>query len=604
MFLTFEKGGFVIRDADADESLEELIYEKVHDSASYHKGYRRWLIPVTANTAKALVEHLHMEIPKDALPLIEYDGRASLARDKANRIMEMDNDQLQTLLDKSQVEFSIKPFPHQVRGVAYALANPRCALFYDTGTGKTFTVIHVISTLMKRGLDKTLVIAPKSILRVGWGADIEEFSGLRWADISDPIPPTTNVCPECQRLFKRGISKKHILDHMELDEFYALYPQARPKNSWTKEELIGWHLDRDADVYVMNPEAFKIYRDLIPPDLWDMVVIDESSMLKSPTSQTTRALVAFGAPVKRKIILSGTPRPNSNLDLWGQMSFLEPGLWPSFKKFRDAYFESDYQGWSWRPRPGSDRKIKKILAKRSLRVKLRDCVDLPEETYLDMEVELKGKLLTHYKSMLEEMIVELDGSDVMTDYQLVQMNKLAQITSGFIYDEEKKPHYLGDNPKIKETVRLATNLIVDEDRPVVIWLRFPAIEGKILEESLKMFGVSTLHSGTKNIEKSVNDFKSGKNMVMIAHPLSAKFGHTWVHCNAAIFHSYDYSWENYYQAKHRILRIGQKRPVTYFNIVARKTVDKIIMKKLKAKESSSALMLDSGDIEELRRGLS
>jgi SNF2 family DNA or RNA helicase len=454
----------------------------------------------------------------------------------------------------------------------------------------------------RKSLKRFLVIAPKSILRLGWGADIDQFSGLKWADISDPEPPTTNICPECDRAFKRTISKKHIESHMEVEEFYSLYPQTRTKGSWTKPELIAWHLATDASVFVINPEAFKIYMDHIPQD-WDLVVIDESSMLKSPRSQTTDKLVQFGAGLKRKIILSGTPRPNTSLDLWGQMAFLEPGLWPSFHRFRKQYYESDEYGYKWRPRPNADDDIGDIVFQRALRVKLRDCVDLPPETYIDAEVTLGTELRRHYKSMLDEMIVELEDQDVDTDYKLVQMNKLAQIASGFIYDDDKVPHYLGDNAKLKETVRLATNLIVDEGRPVVIWVRFPATEGAAIEASLKMFGVSTLHSKTRDVEKSVNDFKSGKNMVMIAHPLSAKFGHTWVHSNVAIFHSYDYSWENYYQARHRILRIGQKRPVTYINIVAKSTVDRVILRKLKAKAAASAQMLDARDLAEIREGL-
>jgi hypothetical protein len=92
---------------------------------------------------------------------------------------------------------------------------------------------------------------------------------------------------------------------------------------------------------------------------------------------------------------------------------------------------------------------------------------------------------------------------------------------------------------------------------------------------------------------------------MIAHPASAKFGHTWVeHCNIAIFHSYDYSFENWYQARRRIYRIGQKRPVTYLTMVASGTVDEDIVEAIMDKKDAHEAVVDGNVFALLTRRLS
>jgi SNF2 family DNA or RNA helicase len=609
MRLSLDRGFFKLHGAPGknDKAFSRKLWRDVCSAARWHGGHKVWRMPATPAVAEAFADKFEMELPPGIEDLVKFEKKAAVAMEKANKLRELPVEKLRAMLDKREITFDRKPYDHQVVGVVYVLANPRCALFYDTGTGKTFTAAVVIQALVDlKGVSKVIVIAPKSILRVGWGDDIDKFTNLRWADISSPpAPAPVNVCPECDKVFKKMVSKQHIKTHTtDYDKWYEEHPETRPAGSYSKQERVAIALKGDAQIFLINPEAFKGLIDEMTEVNWDMAIIDESSMLKSPTSIITDKCIEFGSSIKRKLIMSGTPRPNDALDLWGQISFLEPGLYPSFPRFREKYFESDFNGWSWRERPGAREEIQKMLAVRSLRVRLDDCVDLPGESYVDVEVELEGEHWRHYQTMLRDMLVELEEETIDTSYQLVQMNKLAQITSGFIYDEDKKPHYFDDNPKMREAVRLANNLIVNEGRSVVIWVRFPKIEGTALANALAPFGVSTLYGGTKDVEKSVRAFKSGKNKVMIAHPLSAKFGHTWVeHCNVAIFFSYDYSWENYYQAKRRIYRIGQTKPVTYINIIAKRTVDNVILKRLKEKEESSALMLDARDVADLRMAL-
>jgi SNF2 family DNA or RNA helicase len=369
----------------------------------------------------------------------------------------------------------------------------------------------------------------------------------------------------------------------------------------SREELVRRALKSDNQVFLINPEAFKICIDVLMEAEWDMMIVDESSMLKSPKSKITKSTIAFGAGVPRRICMTATPRPNSSLDLWGQMAFLDTCLGGNFYDFRRRFYYKGYDGFSWAPKDSSvDMMIRDIIFDRSIRYRLDDCVDLPGENYQYIEVELEGELRAHYDDMHRRMMVQLKDDTVETSFLIVQINKLAQITSGFIFDDLGQAQFLGNSPKIEATLQTARQMLDVEERGVVIWIRFRE-EARILEEALKKYGVSTMHGGTRDSEASARAFKDGKTRVMIAHAASAKFGHTWVkHCNAAIFHSYDYSWENFYQAKRRIYRIGQKEKVTYFPVIAKGTVDEQIIEAVMRKEADSDSVIDSNFIDRLK----
>lgn len=389
-----------------------------------------------------------------------------------------------------------------------------------------------------------------------------------------------------------------------------------PAQEDKRSRLLRALADDKHQVFLINPESFKLVLDELMDQDWDAVVVDESSMLKSPRSQITKKMQLFGGRVSRRYIMTATPRPNSSLDFWGQMAFLDQCLGGNYYAFRDRYYYQGYDGFSWHEKHEDvDNMIWDIVSDRSYRVKLEDCVDLPGETTERLAVDLSPQLAAHYDDMLKKMAIEVEGADVDaqgrkldsegkiidTQWRIVQMNKLAQITSGYVYDNDGNVTFLEDSPKVTATVDMARRLIEDEDRFVVIWVRFTKTEGAAIEKALAKYGVSTLHGGTKNVEASVSAFKSKKNRVMVAHARSAQFGHTWVHSNVAIFHSYDYSWEAFYQAKRRIYRLGQTTPVTYLVNVARGTVDEEILRRVFDKENASEAVIDDNVFAALQR---
>ena len=617
----YSAGEIVVKGLPGDKEsplVARAIICDVSDIAHWSHG--KWRMPAWPKVLRELKSKVGVTATPELEQRIAWIAKADEAREKANVWREKTVKWQAEWLKRFGVKFKEPPLNHQITSVGYALINPRAALFLDTGLGKTFVAGCTFQALKDiKGLSKFLVVVPKSLIRVAWGEDLNKFTNLTWLDIGDPpaLDPLT-VCPRCQKRFKGAVPKSHLKTHLAMKievngeeavwaELYAAYPDMRPASVVPRSERVVAALKRkDVDVFICNPEQVKLNFEAIAAVDWDAVVIDESSMLRNHSSDITQAMIRLGEKVKRKIIMSGTPRPNSSMELWGQMTFLDNCFGSDYSRFRDKFFQVDVTGFKWTEKPGYDAILSDTVRDRSLRYKLENCIDLPGETYEDHEVILSDQLKKHYKEMFDEMYVQLEDETVDVAYKLVQLNKLSQIASGFIYNQDKEPKYLGtSNPKLAETCRVARQLVEDEDRAVVIWIRFSQVEGQAIRDELKTLGVSTLWGGMNGdqIQKSVELFKGGKNKVMVAHPMSAKFGHTWTHATAAIFHSYDYSWENYYQAKRRIYRIGQKNPVTYINIIARGTVDRVIMRALKRKEDESATIIDRNFISRIHQEL-
>lgn len=652
-----------VKNPEQDPLLARVVTIDVHDECFHEDG--SWWLPCTPEVMDRAKRHLNVTFPPDAQARVAFLARAEEARKRANIWRKRPISEQRAWLDKLGVDFPEKyqPFAHQVTSVGYALQNPVPGLLLDTGLGKTYVISILYQALKKlKNLGPFLVVAPKSILRMGWGRDIEKFTTLSWLDIGDPpAPPPITACPVCKKQYPdKLVPKAHLKTHLKVklkaaaaasepgwpavlktlveatktekkrdptedeieaahkahvaeaqepiwEAIYKRFPALRPAGTIERRERVTRALARtDVDVFVINPEQAKAFKEELKARKFSVITVDESSMMRAHDSQTTAALIDLAWSAPRRIAMSGTPRPNSNLELWGQFAMLDACFGHRYRVFRDKFFQVDYTGYQWLSRPGKDVIFSEMIEERTLRYKLEDCVDLPGEMTETREVELNDELREHYKTMLEDMIVELEDETVSTPYKLVQINKLAQITSGFIFDAEKNALHLSDkNPKMQETISVARRLVEEEGRSVVIWVRFSELEAEAIKATLGKYGVSTLIGGQSSTktENEINKFLSRQNKIMVANPASAKFGHTWVHATVCIFHSYDYSWENYYQAKHRIYRIGQANKVTYINIVARKTVDKIIMAALARKEDESAVVIDRKFISELKKTL-
>ncbi len=427
----------------------------------------------------------------------------------------------------------------------------------DMGTGKTRAALEIYRELREKtpGL-KMIVMAPLSLLEAAWGSDIKRFSAFQY-----------------QNLHEDGVPDAFLTDI--------------------------WIINYEAMILEKNFKKLHsiLYRYPV------VLVCDESSRMKNHQAKTTKRLIILRDHAKYRLIMSGTPAPNTPLEYWGQMEFIERGLLhPSFYAFRNTYFhlarngqlanmrgqvisreamrEMLRTGWKYEITDYAQKQLMDRIRPYCYWIKKEDCLDLPDTIDETCLIELGAKQRRIYNEMKRHLITEIQGADITAQAALTKIMKLREITSGFAFDGMGEAHDIGESVKLSEL----DNVIEDiGDRSVIIWGQFRWEIFKI-GELLSRHGITvSLFSGTKDRMDSIQRFQDGSARYLIAHPRSAAHGLTFTNCSNEIFFSLDYSYEAYEQAKARIHRAGQTNKCTYLHLLAKDTIDEDIMKVLNKK---------------------
>jgi len=433
-------------------------------------------------------------------------------------------------------------YQHQKEAVDHILKlNGNGALFMEVGTGKTLTALTLYKAL---GVKTMLVVCPISLIHAAWGEDIKRFTDYTYHSFRDSQLKT-------------------------------------------------------ADIYLINFESYYrtktqgLIRDIKP----DMIVIDESSKMKNPKSNITKALLADRSKYQYKIVMSGTPAPNSETEYWPQIKFVSDLVPESFFKFRNTYFhlsrgnetmsgfmprqalqQAFRTGFSYKTTDEKRRLLLQSINPCIYSVKKKDCLDLPDQVDEIRSVELSKPQMAVYQDIRRHMVAEIGSKTVAVNLALTKYLKLRQITSGFVIDDQGEAIDLQDNSKTKELLHILEEV---GDKQVIIWLNFHA-EFNNLMKVLKNY--TTLYSLTKDKEESIEGFKSGKYQYLLAHPRSGGVGLTFTNCDTCIYYSIDYSFESNSQSRGRVHRPGQKNKCTYIYLLAKDTIDYEIKHALEHKQ--------------------
>ena len=197
--------------------------------------------------------------------------------------------------------------PHEYQEIAIQriIDHSHYGLLLDMGLGKTISTLIAIEKLMYDYFDikKVLLIAPKKVAESTWAQETEKWSATRRLIVAKVL----------------GSEKERI---------HAL--------------------DSEADIYVINRENVQWLYDYYfekPKKKFpfDMLVIDESSSFKNPQAKRFKAMRKMRPLFKRIVILTGTPAPNTLMDIWAQMYLLDGGdrLGKTLTEFRCRYFTPD-----------------------------------------------------------------------------------------------------------------------------------------------------------------------------------------------------------------------------------------------------------------------
>lgn len=432
--------------------------------------------------------------------------------------------------------------PYQERGVQFIKDVEKSALFLDMGLGKTLTSLTAISDLSDSlEINKTLIIAPLRVANTTWHKELKNWEHTNHL--------TYSICTGSE-----------------------------------KERLQA--LMRNVDIYIINRENVKWlvehYKTKWP---FDMVVIDESSSFKSAQSQRWKALRKVMPYVDRMVQLTGTPAPNGLMDLYAQIYLLDTGarLGRNMTAFKSRFFESDYMGYKYTPRPGADNKIYSLIDDVVMTMRAEDYLQLPDRIDLVQSVTLPAKLKDQYDVLEREFIAEIDNTELAVFNAAALANKLLQFSNGAAYTDEHKNWVELHNGKIE-----ALKDIVEDNQGENILVAYNYKTD--LERLKKAFpDAVVLDKAGEAVEK----WNNGEIKMLFAHPASAGHGLNLQHGGSMIvWFGLNWSLELYQQFNGRLHRQGQTKPVRIIHLVAQGCIDEKVMKAIEAKAKTQDELLN------------
>lgn len=437
------------------------------------------------------------------------------------------------------------PHDYQKYATNFVLEHPVAAIFLDCGMGKSVITLTAIYELLYNSFEvrKVLVIAPLRVARDTWPAEIEKWDHLK------------------------GLT-------------YSVVIGTEPER---KEAL-----RKSAGIYLINRENvdWLINKSGFPFD-FDMVVIDELSSFKSASAKRFKSLLKIRPKVKRIVGLTGTPSSNGLMDLWAEFRILDMGerLGRYITHYRNNFFMPDKRNqqmiFSYKPRPGAEDAIYRLISDITISMKSADFLKMPECIMNEVEVKLSENEWSVYDELRQEMVVSLEDEEIDAANAAALSGKLLQMANGAIYNEEKEVFHI-HNRKLDALEDLIEGA---NGKPVLVayWYNHD------LERIKKRFKVREIKTS-----KDIRDWNNGEIPIAVIHPASAGHGlNLQSGGSTLIWFGLTWSLELYQQTNARLYRQGQNDTVVIHHIIAKDTIDEDVMRALQLKEKTQSSLIDA-----------
>lgn len=352
-------------------------------------------------------------------------------------------------------------------------------------------------------------------------------------------------------------------------------------------------LKKNADIYMTNRENVEwLVKECFNDWTFDMVVIDELSSFKSSKAIRFRALKKVRPYFKRIVGLTGTPAPNSLIDLWPQVYLLDGGkrLGKTITGYREQYFRpgerNQFIVYKWNLKEGAEDQIHNKISDICISMMAKDYLDIPERIDNEILVSLTDEAVKKYKQLEKDLVLELGENDITAANAAVLTNKLLQMSNGAIYSEDKTVIEIHEE-KLKALLDI---IEAANGKPVLIFYSFKHDFDRIVcfLKSKKLKAVELKDSS------DIKKWNSGEIPILLVHPASAGHGLNLQYGgNIIVWFGLTWSLELYQQANARLHRQGQKKNVIIHHLVAKGTVDEDVMKALGSKEVNQNMLLEA-----------
>jgi SNF2 family DNA or RNA helicase len=461
-------------------------------------------------------------------------------------------------------KFKTKPYAHQITALEKSWNKAHFAYFMEMGTGKSKVLIDNIAMLYDKGkINGALIVAPKGVYQ-------------NWFDIEIPNHMPTHI-EKKMVLWKASFMKGNEIVSKEVDALFET--------------------GTDLHILVMNVEALSTKNGVTFANKFlscheTLMAIDESTTIKNPDAIRTRSIVQLGRSAKYRRILTGSPVTKSPLDLYKQCEFLDEGLldYTSYYAFKTRYAvlrTANFGGRSVQIVVGYRNldELSERIEKFSYRVLKEDCLDLPSYSFTKRIIQLSKEQKKIYDSMKQLALAQLGDKLMTTATALVQLMRLHQITCGHFKSDD------GTTQKIKnERLDALMDILSEVENKAVIWAHYKYDIEIIVEAIKKEYGPDSYvtYYGDTPSEIRQNNIKlfqdeNSKVRFLIGTPQTGGYGITLTAGNVMIYYSNGYDLEKRTQSEARINRAGQKRKMTYIDIIAEDTVDEKIVDALRKK---------------------
>lgn len=200
---------------------------------------------------------------------------------------------------------------------------------------------------------------------------------------------------------------------------------------------------------------------------WDAVVVDESASLRDPRTLFTQRMLRSFRDVPHRWILTGEPHPESLLDIWCQMAFLDrkPLGHSSYWSFRNKRFQEGARSYKWEPMPGTDQLVVDYLAARTFIISKEEAGLEDREVYERRTLALPARYRKIYETIEKEYLIEVDDKVIAkTMSSGARWQWLQQLCGGFLQ------HEMVWDGKVKALVNLLRTELAKEQ--VVIWFNY------------------------------------------------------------------------------------------------------------------------------------
>lgn len=437
-----------------------------------------------------------------------------------------------------------KPHNYQQFATDFILNQSICCLMLDMGLGKTVITLTALWQLALDSFDvsKVLVIAPKRVAEDTWPKELAKWEHLT------------------------GLTSSLVL------------------GSAAEREAA---LQRKAFLYIINRENVAW---LVKNHYWDfdMVVIDELSSFKSNKAERFKAMKKVRPMVTRIVGLTGTPAPNTLLDLWPQMYLMDMGqrLGRFIGGFRDRFFLPDKRNreiiYSYKPREGAEDAIYALISDICISMKAADYLDMPERIDNRIEVSMSPKERKLYDDFQKDMVLSIGDEELDAVNAAALSNKLLQMANGAVYGEDKKVIPIHDRKldALEDLVEAANG------KPLLVayWYK----------HDLQRIKARFKNARCIDTAKDIDDWNAGQIPLALIHPASAGHGLNLQDGGCTIvWFGLTWSLELYQQLNARLWRQGQKHTVVIHHIVTKGTHDEDVMRALENKDTRQSALIEA-----------